>query len=141
MAAQEDVAPTSLPSVNQHQWRPPEQDHFKVNFDAALFQSLNLAGIGVVIRDWRGDVVAALSMPTALASSVADLEVLACRRALLFAAEKELQKVIFEGDSVSVMNAVWANFALGSNSVKGKARPNISCEGIQTSEDDQPRNG
>ena len=36
---------------------------------------------------------------------------------------------------------VWANFALGSNSVKGKARPNTSCEGIRTSEDDQPRNG
>ena len=36
---------------------------------------------------------------------------------------------------------VWANFALGSNSVRGKAWPNISCEGIRTSEDDQPRNG
>ena len=106
LAAQEDVAPTPLASVNQHQWRPPEQDHFKVNFDAALFQSINRAGIGVVIRDWRGEVVAALSMPTALASSVADLEALACRRALLFAAEKELQKVIFEGDSVSVMKAI-----------------------------------
>ena len=92
--------------MNQHQWRPPEQDHFKVNYDATLFQSINRAGIGVVIRDWRGDVVAALSMPTALASSVADLEALACRCALLFAAEKELQKVIFEGDSVSVMKAI-----------------------------------
>ena len=36
---------------------------------------------------------------------------------------------------------VWANFALGSNSVKEKARPNILYEGIRTSEDDQPRNG
>ena len=39
------------------------------------------------------------------------------------------------------MNSVWANFALGSNSVKGKARPNILYEEIRTSEDDQPRNG
>ena len=37
--------------------------------------------------------------------------------------------------------AVWANFALGSNSVKGKARPNILYEGIRTSEEDQPGNG
>ena len=51
LAAQEDVALTSHPSVNQHQWRPPDHDHFKVNFDAALFKSLNLASIGVVIRD------------------------------------------------------------------------------------------
>ena len=36
---------------------------------------------------------------------------------------------------------VWANFALGSNSVKGKARPNILYEEIRISEDDQPRNG
>ena len=36
---------------------------------------------------------------------------------------------------------VWANFALGSNSVKGKALPNVLCEWIRTSEDDQPRNG
>ena len=39
------------------------------------------------------------------------------------------------------IHIVWANFALGSNSVKGKARPNVLCEGIRTSEDDQPRNG
>ena len=40
-----------------------------------------------------------------------------------------------------VKPTVWANFALGSNSVKEKARPNILYEGIRTSEDDQPRNG
>ena len=41
----------------------------------------------------------------------------------------------------SVIIIVWANFALGSNSAKEKARPNILYEGIRTSEDDQPRNG
>ena len=34
--------------------------------------------------------MAALSMPIALASTVADLEALACRRAVMFAAEKDL---------------------------------------------------
>ena len=43
--------------------------------------------------------------------------------------------------SFSAMKYVWANFALGSNSVKGKARPNILYEEIRTSEDDQPRDG
>ena len=74
----------------QHQWRPPEHDHFKVNLDATVFKSLNLADIRVVIRDWRGDVVAALSMPTALALTIADLEALACHRAVMFATEKDL---------------------------------------------------
>ena len=71
-----------------------------------MFKSFNLAGIGVVIGDRRGDVVAALSMPTALASTVTDLEALACHRAVLFATEKDLQNVIFEGDSISVINAI-----------------------------------
>ena len=106
LAAQEDEAPTVHSLVIQHQWRPLEHDHFKVNFNTAVFKSLNLAGIGVVIRDWCGDVLAALSMPTALASIVADLEALACRRAVMFAAEKDLQNVIFEGDSVLVTNAI-----------------------------------
>ena len=42
---------------------------------------------------------------------------------------------------VYIYITVWANFALGSNSVKGKAQPNILYEEIRTSEDDQPRNG
>ena len=37
--------------------------------------------------------------------------------------------------------AVWANFALCSNYVRGRARPNIPCERRLTSEDVQPRNG
>ena len=53
-----------------------------------------------------GEATAAVSMPIALASTVADLEVLACRRAVMFAAEKDLQNVIFEGDSASVINAI-----------------------------------
>ena len=42
---------------------------------------------------------------------------------------------------LNIIIIVWANFALGSNSVKGKDRPNILYEEIRTSEDDQPRNG
>ena len=39
------------------------------------------------------------------------------------------------------INIVWANFALCSNYVRGRARPNIPCEGRLTFEDIQPRNG
>ena len=50
--------------------------------------------------------MATLSIQPALASTVADLEALACRRVVMFAAEKDLQNVIFEGDSVLVINAI-----------------------------------
>ncbi|KAL0004229.1 hypothetical protein SO802_011790 [Lithocarpus litseifolius] len=106
LAAQEVEAQAVHMPIIQHQWRPPEQGYFKVNFDAAVFKPLNLAGIEVVIRDWRGETVVALSMPIALASTVAELEALACRRAVLLAAEKDLHNVIFEGDSASVINVI-----------------------------------
>ena len=50
--------------------------------------------------------MAALSMPTALAPTVVDLEALACRHAMFFAVEKDLQNVIFERDSISIINAI-----------------------------------
>ena len=106
LAAQEDEdLPVPLPPA-LHQWRPPEQGYFKVNFDAAIFKVSNSACIGVVIRDWRVEVTAALSMLVPLSISVADLEALACRRAMLYAAECGLYSVIFKGGSASVINAI-----------------------------------
>lgn len=106
LAAQEDEdLPVPLPPA-LHQWRPPEQGYFKVNFDAAIFKVSNSAGIGVVIRDWRVEVTAALSMLVPLSISVADLEALACRRAMFYAAECGRHSVIFKGGSASVINAI-----------------------------------
>ena len=90
----------------QHQWRPPEQGFVKVNFDAAMFNHSNSAGLGVIVRDWRGVSLGAMSTHTSLASSVADMEALACLRVVQFAAERELQQVIIEGDSVIIIAAI-----------------------------------
>ena len=105
VAQEEDDLPGHLPPT-QHQWRPPEQGYFKVNYDAAVFKTLNLAGVGVIICDWRGEVTAALSMPVPLSITIADLEALACRRAVMYTVENDLHNVIFEGDSASVINAI-----------------------------------
>ena len=48
----------------------------------------------------------AMSTHTSLASSVADMEALACLRVVQFAAERELQQVIIEGDSVIIIAAI-----------------------------------
>uniref|UniRef100_A0A7N2M7C9 Reverse transcriptase zinc-binding domain-containing protein n=1 Tax=Quercus lobata TaxID=97700 RepID=A0A7N2M7C9_QUELO len=42
-------------------WRPPANDVWKINFDGANFGESDEAGIGVIIRDCRGKVKAALS--------------------------------------------------------------------------------
>lgn len=104
----EDPAPTG-PIVLQH-WRPPDHDSYKVNFDAAIFNSSNSAGIGVMVRDCAGEAIGALSMPIPLPQSVADVEALTCRRAVQFAAEIGLTRVVFEGDSLVIINALTKEF-------------------------------
>ncbi|XP_075654110.1 uncharacterized protein LOC142624427 [Castanea sativa] len=64
------------------------------------------AGIGVIIWDWHGEAIGELSMPVLVAQSVVELEALACRRAVQFAMELGLQDVVFEGDSLQVIQAI-----------------------------------
>ena len=65
-----------------------------------------MAGIGVIIRDWHGEAIATLSLPIPLSHNVNELEALACRRGVQFAGEIGFRKVIFEGDSSVVINAL-----------------------------------
>ena len=89
-----------------HQWRPPEYPFFKANFNVVVFKTSSSVGIGVIIRDGMGEAIGALTMPIPLANSVATMEALACRRAVLFAKEIELSDMIFEGDSAEVIQAI-----------------------------------
>ena len=51
IASQTPEIPIHQPSA-WHQWRPPEPDVAKVNFDVALFKHTNYAGIGIIVHDW-----------------------------------------------------------------------------------------
>ena len=68
-------------------WLPPSPSVYKVNFDGATFSDIATAGLGVVVRDSEGLVIAALSERIRLPPTVAALEALACRRSILFAIE------------------------------------------------------
>ena len=80
-------------------WLPPPPTQYKANSDGAIFQDSGIVGIGVVIRDSKGMVVAALSERITLPSTMEDVEALACRKAISFSIELGLQDVVFEGDS------------------------------------------
>ena len=90
--------------VHSTQWRPPPHSIYKINFDEATFIDTDSAGLGVVARDLDGMVIASLLEHIRLPPTVADLEALACRRAILFALELGLQDVVFEGDSEVIIN-------------------------------------
>lgn len=64
-----------------------------------MFEDLNVAGIGVVVRNSHGEIKAVLSEIVPMPSSVVVLETLAARRAVHFVQELDLHSSIFKGGS------------------------------------------
>lgn len=77
--------------------RPP-RTLYKVNFDATIFENLGYAGLGVVIQYSDRELIAALSQWIGLPSSVEMEEALVARKAVAFAQELSIFKVVVEGD-------------------------------------------
>ena len=57
---------------------------YKLNFDAAIFADMAASGIGMVIRNNRGQVMATLSSKGYAMVDSEEAELLACRNALEF---------------------------------------------------------
>ncbi|KAL4598975.1 hypothetical protein ACB092_11G093900 [Castanea dentata] len=55
---------TDRPTQNKpaiQNWRPPPKDTYKINYDNAFFSESDEAGIGAVVRNERGEVMASLA--------------------------------------------------------------------------------
>ena len=87
-------------------WRPPPETCVKANFDSAVFSQAGLAGISIIIRNEQGLVMAALSQQIPLPTSMEMVEVLAARRALVFAKELGFDRVVVEGDSANTITSI-----------------------------------
>ena len=93
-------------------WRVPPTEFYKINFDGAMFKEEDRAGIGVIIRDSQGLVLASMSQVIPLHLTVVELETLAATKALEFASDLSLGKVILEGDFETVINSLNDNSPL-----------------------------
>ena len=72
----------------QHiKWKPPNPNCLKVNFDGVVFREENMAGVGVIIHNEKGQIIASMAEKVPLPNSVAALEAVAAVKALNFAAE------------------------------------------------------
>ena len=78
----------------------------KINFDGAIFGASNMSGIGVVIRDSNGDVLASCSQKIRQAYKAEKIEALAAFKALSFAFELGFHSAILEGDSLGLIQAL-----------------------------------
>ena len=86
-----------------------------------MFGESDEAGVGVIVRNSKGEVKAALAEKIRKPPSVEALELLAARRAAIFSQELSLDRVIFEGDSEQVMRALqWGgrHFASGGHLIR-----------------------
>nr|XP_023923653.1 uncharacterized protein LOC112035046 [Quercus suber] len=86
---------------------------------------LGSSGVGAIIRNERGEVMAALSAKGPFVQDNEEAETLACRKALEFAIDVGISDLIIEGDNASVMRAVASNFMDGSR--LGNVLEDIHC--------------
>ncbi|KAL0011121.1 hypothetical protein SO802_006229 [Lithocarpus litseifolius] len=112
--AQSSPIPTAKPVIHTR-WSPPPAGWVKVNFDEATFKESNLAGLGGVIRNDRGLIMAAFTQTIPLPTSVEMVEVLAARNALGLVQELCLNKVQLEGDSEVIINALSTGVMVSSS--------------------------
>ncbi|KAK9994722.1 hypothetical protein SO802_024425 [Lithocarpus litseifolius] len=89
-------------------WIPPIFPLYKVNFDGATFSTIGAAGLGAILRDHSGNVIGTMTERIQLPSSLAVVEAMACRRALLFAKELSIFEVSVEGDAEVIIMAILA---------------------------------
>ena len=80
-----------------------------MNFDGAVFREDDSAGVGAVVRDEKGFIVAAMVEKIPLPYSITAVEVLAAIRALRFAGDIGLESFILEGDSKITIDALVGN--------------------------------
>ena len=72
---------------SRHHWQPPPQNMYKLNFDAAVFMEQQRSGVGAIIRNAQGEVIAGMSAKGPYVRDSKETKALACRQAVVFAME------------------------------------------------------
>ena len=95
-------------------WKKPLAGVYKINVGGATADDGRCSSIGLVIRDFRGEVVASLCRVLQGNFSVDETEVLAVEAGILLAKEMGLHHITTESDSLSVAQRI------SSKEVKGE---------------------
>nr|POE71779.1 hypothetical protein CFP56_31880 [Quercus suber] len=92
-------------------WKPPPDSKAKVNFNGAVFREMQRAGVGVIVRNAEGCVLASMAETFHLPFSVAAVEVIAAKKALQFARDIGLSSIILEGDSKITIDGLKSTYS------------------------------
>ena len=87
-------------------WENPPSGRLKINVDGSFRVGEEQGGIGVVVRDEKGQCIAALSRSLSHVSSALHAEAEACRAGLLLATYQGWDDLIIETDCAMVATAI-----------------------------------
>ena len=106
----QEVTVSALPWMSglilQQSWLPPSDPLYKVNVDGAVFKARNESGVGAIVRDANGLVVATLSKKIHTPLGPLEVEAKAFELGLEFAKDIGLQEFILEDDSLNVVRVL-----------------------------------
>ncbi|KAI7982724.1 hypothetical protein LOK49_LG15G00095 [Camellia lanceoleosa] len=95
-----------VPITNQARtWKAPAIGSVKINFDGAIVND-GRAAVGIVVRDFRGCVLASCIEQFRYFYDVDHVEALDAIRASSMAKDLGFSLVVFEDDSLSVINSI-----------------------------------
>ncbi|XP_042939490.1 uncharacterized protein LOC122274519 [Carya illinoinensis] len=81
-------------------WQLPPQGTTKLNVDGAIFHTNGSAGVGLILRDWEGKVLLAVSKKEVAVMEPLEIELIATLRGLQFCIPLGLQSLSIETDSL-----------------------------------------
>ena len=112
-------------------WKPPLDASLKLNFDGTTFKDIGKAGLGAVIRNSSGQVLASISEQVPLPHTSDIIEALAAAQAISFALELGFSSFILEGDSEVVIKSLKSDEAtlspFGHIQDSAKQKTETSC--------------
>ena len=101
-AANETLVGKARVTDGARSWTPPPEHVFKINVDGVVFVDQKEVGVGVIIRDEKGRLEAALSKKLPVPLGAMEAEAVAYEQGLLFARDIGIHNFIIEGDSLII---------------------------------------
>ena len=106
IAVQDVSATNNEVFVDQRIWIPPPKNWYKANTNGSVFQDKKWSGVGVIIRDEWGRVVAVVRKKLQVPLETVAIVATAMENAITFARDIGIQKVMFESDSLLICFAI-----------------------------------
>ncbi|KAK9993463.1 hypothetical protein SO802_023166 [Lithocarpus litseifolius] len=104
--AQNQLNIQSRQQPSGEEWRPPPLEAYKLNFDATLFSDLGRTGYGAIVRNEKGEVMAAMTASGPDVHTSDEAELLAYRRAIKFAVDAGFSRLVIKGDNSNAIQAI-----------------------------------